>query len=198
MNITLSTGFPLIALGALLCCAPTRILATDQTHSTPQSTRQEDLGCDFFNGKTNKIVRVTTVTPTHVRVTYEGTSGGRNIPRHELNSPLKERYPYDPQAAADFIKKQSNEVQARTTAQRQALEQRVRELEIQLSALDKQWKETQRELNAIREKRKVAPHAKVLKRSEVQLIEQRKELGRRRTELQEKVQAMQKQADGLR
>jgi hypothetical protein len=71
-------------------------------------------------------------------------------------------------------------------------------LEIQISALDKQWKETQRELSAVKAKREVAPKSKVLKRNELQLIEQRKELGRRRTELHDKLQALRKQADALR
>lgn len=192
--LTTYLALNVIVLGLAHCDAQTGAIGqtTAAVHAQP-----EDLGHDFFNGRTNKIARVSAATPTHVRVIYE-SGGERNIPRLELNSPLKEHYPYDAQAAADYVKKQTLSAQARTSAQRQAWEQRIRELELQLNALDRQWAETQRELNAVKGKRKVAPNSKVLKRSEVQLIEQRKETARRRSELQEKVRGLRAQADAMR
>lgn len=197
MKNPLTTCLALVLLGLAPCGAQTGVAAPEQANPTTAPARAEDLGHDFFNGKTNKIARVIEATPTHVRVRYEN-GGERNIPRLELNAPLQERYPYDAQAAADYVKKQTLSAQAKTSAQRQAWEQRIRELELQLNALDKQWAETQRELKAVEKKREVAPKAKVLKREEIQWIEQRKELGRRRTELHTKLQAMRKQADALR
>lgn len=197
MKKTLTDCLPLVVLGLALCGAQTEAAASAQANTTTAPAQVEDLGHDLFNGKTNKIARVIEATPTHVRVRYEN-GGERNIPRLDLNSPLKERYHYDAQAAADYLKKQTLSAQAKTSAQRQAWEQRIRELELQLNALDKQWAETHRELNAVEKKRKIAPKSKVLKREEIQLIEQRKELGRRRTELHDKLQAMRKQADALR
>ncbi len=177
-------------------CGLSRSSGADRPSSATTTTASEDFGADFYNGRTNRIVRVSTVTATHVRVIYEN-GGDRNIPRHELNSPLKERYPYDPKAAAEFIKRQSQDTQARIAAQKQAWEQQIQGAQRQIDSLEKEWKEKQRDLNTIREQRKIAPNSKVLKQREFRLLEERKDIGRRLAEMREKLRAMRTQADAL-
>jgi hypothetical protein len=114
MKTILTIGLSFVIWGTAYCGAQTESAATNRESSDGKSSphiRAEDLGHDFFNGKTNKIARVIEATPTHVRVRYEN-GGQRNIPRLELNSPLKERYPHDVQAAADYVQKQTLSAQA--------------------------------------------------------------------------------------
>ena len=66
---------------------------------------KEDLGYDIVAGKTNKIARVHSASPTWVYVIYEGGNGGRKIPRQNLPAELQAKYPYDPAKAADYQKR---------------------------------------------------------------------------------------------
>jgi hypothetical protein len=126
-------------------CSPSSGRNSEQSHSEASTAQPEDLGWDFYNARTNKIGRIHSVTPTHVWVIYEDGKCGRNIPRMELESPLKERYPYDPAKAADFTAAlQARQAQQRTAAntsllrQENALQSKIDGKNAELTALQKE------------------------------------------------------------
>jgi hypothetical protein len=104
---------------AFILCLPVSLRAGDETKPHTQAKVSEDLGYDFQDGRTNKIARVLTVTPTHVQVIYEGGKGGRRIPRHQLPPELEAKYPCDASAAAEYQRQQA-EIAAHQAAARQA------------------------------------------------------------------------------
>lgn len=103
-----------------------------ETNTPSFAAAAEDLGFDFYEGKTNKIAKVYSVTPTHVQVLHEGGKSGRNIPRQSLPPQLAAKYPYDAAKAAEYQKQQADlATQQIVTAQAIAREN-VRKQEQQL------------------------------------------------------------------
>jgi hypothetical protein len=105
---------------------------------------------------TVKNVRVVKDTPTEVVVLFDG--GGTTLKRQDLPPELQKLYPYDPQAAADFNKKQvaeqeerdqrartqqakaAKEFKASLLQQQAATKSRIEDLEKQLHQFEKEMK----------------------------------------------------------
>lgn len=118
------------ALGLSLCqCA---IIASD-TDSTKETADSEDLGSDFFEGKTNRIAKVYAATPTHVQVIYDGGKSGRKIPRQSLPPQLAAKYPYDADKAADYERLQMDISSRQIAAQQTIMEESARRREKELT-----------------------------------------------------------------
>ena len=154
--------------------APVAVRAADEP--APRATVTEDLGYDFYNGKSNKIARVYNVTPVAVQVIYEGDKGGRNIPRDNLPPALKAKYPYDPDAAAEFMKNQALKVEAQNEAQRTAWENRETELKAKIASLKKQMTEMKHEIGSLTAQIHTEPHNKDLRAKKVDLLQQQDDL----------------------
>jgi hypothetical protein len=138
---------------------------------TAQAETDPGPGVDIHNGRTNRIARVQSVTPSEVYVIYEGNMGGRKIPRSALPSQLARLYPYDAQEEAAYRARQEEArregVRADLRRREQALQKQISQLEAAEAADQKQrtmlnhWTNngrrgprTQRyELRCLREKR---------------------------------------------
>lgn len=114
---------------------------------------QENFGCDVVDGVTNRIIRVSDVNPVSVFVLYEGGNRGRWILRQDLPPRLKAKYAYDPAKAAEYQKRQIElavqQAVAQRTAMREALRQREREVLADITMLEKQDVEDQKEKNIL-------------------------------------------------
>ena len=108
--------FPLLALMITPLVNPLPVAAADPGAVTVS----EELGCDFYQGRTNRIASVYDVTPTHVRLRYENGNLSRPIPRPELTGELARRYPYDAEKAAAFLAQKAAEDAQRIATQRAA------------------------------------------------------------------------------
>lgn len=166
--------------------------AADQTNSPSPAVQQEYLGYDVVDGKSNKISRIYRATPSYVWVIYDGGTGARKIPRSELQSPLKERYPYDRQEAAAFDKEKSQQShdladQQRANAYASLLRQE-RELQVKIDARSDEMVSVQREIRAWRNK-PAKTHGKVVALN--QLID-------KRTSLSQHIESLKKQLEAVR
>jgi ATPase subunit of ABC transporter with duplicated ATPase domains len=130
---------------------------------TPENNppAQEDLGCDVVDGVTNKILHVSSVNPLSIYVLYEGGNRGRWILRQDLPPQLKAKYAYDPAKAAEYQKRQIERQKqqaelaaqlatAQRAAQREALNQREKEILAEIAKLEKQDVEDQKEKNGLK------------------------------------------------
>ncbi len=92
--------------------------------STTTTAVSENLGCYVEAGKSNKITKIITATPSYVQVMFgsEGSLGSRKIPRSELPPELAARFPYDAEKATEHQKRQT-EMDAQQRAAQQAGQQ---------------------------------------------------------------------------
>lgn len=91
------------------------VRGTENIKAATGNSVAEDFGYDFFGGKSNKIDRIITSTPTYVYVMYEGGKAARKIPRTDLPDQLKLMFPFDFEKSAQFLTQQTE-----TAAQQQA------------------------------------------------------------------------------
>ena len=119
-----------------------RSAVAGETNQGANVAAPDDFGYDFREGKTNKIARVYSVTPTHVQVIYEGGQGGRNIPRQSLPPALQSKYPYDAEKAAEYQRQQAeaaaHQVAAQQAAYRVAAQHRENEIKAEIEKLEHQ------------------------------------------------------------
>ena len=131
------------------------VSATDTNlASGGQPRNEENLGYVVVDGKTNKIGRIFSVTPSYVWVIYDPSTGGRKIPRQELPPELKARFPYDAAKAAEY-QKQQMEAAARQAAVQAAVARETglrREAEItnEIAALREQDVAIQKEVRILK------------------------------------------------
>ena len=119
--------------------------------SDDSKAAQQDLGYDIFDGQTNRIVRVSNVTPTHVFLAYEGTRlKGRTVARQDLPPQLRERYPFDVRKAAEMERQQialaAQRADARRAAWKNALQRREMEIAAELQSLQQRDEALQKEV----------------------------------------------------
>ena len=142
---------PLITMVALSCLATAGWSAETLGMDLPA---QEDLGVDIVDGATNKIVRVSGVTPASVFVLYEGECRGRRILRQDLPPQLKAKYSYDPAKVAEYQKRQielaAQQAVAQRVAMRDALRHQEAEMVAEIAMLEKQDAEAQKEKSVLR------------------------------------------------
>ena len=172
-----------VALAAGLLVVPS-LRAADEPKPEAQSAVTEDLGYDFYDGKSNKIARVFNATPVAVQVIYEGNKGSRNIPRDNLPPQLKAKYPYDADAAAQFMKNQALKVEAQHDVQRQAWEKRETELKAKLASLKRQSTDKKHEIAIVNEHIHAEPRNRDLRAKKADLLQQQEDL-RKQTETAE-------------
>jgi len=150
---TLSRSLKTMLLIALNCAALACVSGADEL-MLAGSAHATDLGCDFVDGRSNKIARVFSVTPTHVQVIYDGGQAGRKIPRHELPPELAAKFPYDAAKAAAYQQRQVAEAAARAAAQsaaaRAASLKREQDLANEIERLNKQDQQLQSEITLAR------------------------------------------------
>jgi hypothetical protein len=150
--------------------------ACAQANAASESSA-EDLGHDVVHGKTNKIIRISNVTPLMIYAVYEGGTSGRWIPRTELPPQLESKYRYDAKKAAETAKQQVKVQEARRAEYLVALRQREVQLSAQLNAAREQMARIQediRDLNRqIRNTKKDGP----LRGRKNSLIDQQNRLG---------------------
>lgn len=136
-NIAMKTKFQTLKIIlALTACLSGMVTANSAgaTNSTTNAGEPENLGTDFYNGKSYKIISVVSVTPTHVQVRYDGNFGGRKIPRIDLPPQLETRYPYDAEKAAEYVARQSAIAAQQAAAQQAALLETIRRREQAIDA----------------------------------------------------------------
>ncbi len=131
-----------LRIACALCLLLNHHAAVGQTNLQASAIVTEDLGCDFSDGKTNKIAKVYSVTPTYVYVLYEGGSSGRKIPRPELPPQLAAKYPYDSAKVAEYQRRQAESAATQFAAQQAAArlvaERRESEIKNEIAKLQEQ------------------------------------------------------------
>ncbi len=115
---------------------------------------QEDLGVDVVDGVTNKIIRVSNVTPISVYVVYEGGCSGRKILRQDLPPQLKAKFSYDAAKSDGYQKQQIESAAQQAAAQRLAMKTAIHQKEAEILAeialLEKQDTDDQKQKNILK------------------------------------------------
>jgi len=185
---------PLITIVALSCLAPTARGAESPGTDLPA---QEDLGVDIVDGVTNRIVRVSGVTPVSVFVLYEGECRGRRILRQDLPPQLKAKYSYDPAKAAEYQKRQielaAQQAVAQHVAMREALHRREAEIIAEIAMLERRDDEAQKERAVLMS----LPPGNGRRRRAAQITNDQQSIGERISQLRALLQQVRSQCDSI-
>lgn len=158
-----------------------------RTNTVPSVAASNDFGYDIHDGVTNRIARIATVDPRFIWVVYDDGVSGRKIPRTELPSQLRERYPYNPQEAADAVRARVAENRALLAEYKQALQQKEQELTAQIAALDQESNENEKEIKNVGRKLKTVRHSKTFKAQKLKLLDAQNTLRQRKNDLENRL-----------
>ncbi|HEY9509927.1 MAG TPA: hypothetical protein VIV82_08710 [Verrucomicrobiae bacterium] len=169
-----------------------------RTNTVSAAIASPDFGYDIHNGITNRIARIATVDPRFIWGVYEDGVSGRKIPRAELPSQLRARYPYDPEEAADATRARVAENRALLAEYKRALQQKEQELTAQIAALNHESNENEKEIKNVGRKLKTVRHSKKFKSQKLKLLDAQNTLRQRKNDLESRLQRTRAELDKIK